>query len=126
MASSTTAEHGGHHLPRGVARFLFSTNAKDIGTLYIIVGAIGGLIAFLMSAAIRAELAQPGVQVFPWLAQYLHGADPAMAFDAGKNVSRHLDLSKARRPGHEQQRVNVDFPIWMVEATVLAAQTVHV
>lgn len=37
-------------------------------------------------------------------------------FDAGDDVSRHLDLSKARRPGHEQQRVNVDFPVWMVES----------
>lgn len=37
-------------------------------------------------------------------------------FDAGENVSPHLDLSKARRPGHEQQRVNVDFPVWMVES----------
>ncbi len=38
------------------------------------------------------------------------------AFDEGKDVTRHLDVSKARRPGHEQQRVNVDFPIWMVES----------
>lgn len=38
------------------------------------------------------------------------------AFDAGKDVTRHLDVSRARRPGHEQQRVNVDFPIWMVES----------
>jgi hypothetical protein len=37
-------------------------------------------------------------------------------FDAGEDVTRHLDLSKARRPGHEQQRVNVDFPVWMVES----------
>jgi hypothetical protein len=37
-------------------------------------------------------------------------------FDEGKDVSSHLDLSKARRPGREQQRVNVDFPGWMVEA----------
>jgi hypothetical protein len=37
-------------------------------------------------------------------------------FDAGANVTRQLDLSKARRPGHEQQRVNVDFPVWMVES----------
>ena len=34
-------------------------------------------------------------------------------FDQGKDVSRALDLSKARRP--KQKRVNVDFPIWMVE-----------
>jgi cytochrome c oxidase subunit I len=84
MASSTTADV--HHEPRGLTRFLFSTNAKDIGTLYIIVGALGGIIAFLMSAVIRAELAFPGIQVFPVLAQYLHGADPAMALDAGKNL----------------------------------------
>ncbi len=37
-------------------------------------------------------------------------------FDAGKDVTRHLDLSKVRRPGHEQKRVNVDFPVWMVES----------
>jgi len=37
-------------------------------------------------------------------------------FDEGKDVSSHFDLSKARRPGREQQRVNVDFPSWMVEA----------
>ncbi len=37
-------------------------------------------------------------------------------FDSGEGVSDHLDLSKARRPGHEQQRVNVDFPVWMVES----------
>ena len=36
-------------------------------------------------------------------------------FDAGEDVSKHLDLSKARRPGHEQKRVNVDFPVWMIE-----------
>lgn len=37
-------------------------------------------------------------------------------FDEGKDVTRHLDRSKARRPGHEQRRVNVDFPIWMIES----------
>ena len=37
-------------------------------------------------------------------------------FDAGEDISRYLDLTKARRPGHEQRRVNVDFPIWMIES----------
>jgi hypothetical protein len=36
-------------------------------------------------------------------------------FDEGKDVSRYLDLSRVRRPGQEQRRVNVDFPIWMIE-----------
>ena len=38
------------------------------------------------------------------------------AFDAGQDVTRHLDLSKARRPKQEQKRVNVDFPIWMIQS----------
>ncbi|MCH7489768.1 MAG: CopG family transcriptional regulator [Gemmatimonadetes bacterium] len=37
-------------------------------------------------------------------------------FDQGKDVSRYLDVSKARRPGLEQRRVNVDFPEWMIES----------
>ena len=37
-------------------------------------------------------------------------------FDRGDDVSRALDLSKARRPGQEPKRVNVDFPEWMVES----------
>ncbi len=35
-------------------------------------------------------------------------------FDEGEDISQFLDLSKARRPGQEQKRVNVDFPIWMI------------
>jgi len=37
-------------------------------------------------------------------------------FDAGQDITGHLDLAKARRPGQEQKRVNVDFPLWMVRA----------
>ena len=37
-------------------------------------------------------------------------------FDDGESIVDHLDLTKARRPGEEQKRVNVDFPIWMVNA----------
>ena len=37
-------------------------------------------------------------------------------FDAGEDVTRYLDLARARRPGHEQRRVNVDFPVWMIES----------
>lgn len=34
-------------------------------------------------------------------------------FDKGADISRYLDITKARRPGQEQKRVNVDFPLWM-------------
>ncbi len=37
-------------------------------------------------------------------------------FDDGKNTTSALDLSAARRPSREQRRVNVDFPVWMVES----------
>ncbi|HUU01460.1 MAG TPA: CopG family antitoxin [Myxococcota bacterium] len=36
-------------------------------------------------------------------------------FDAGEDITKYLDLSKARRPGLEQKRVNVDFPLWMIK-----------
>ena len=36
-------------------------------------------------------------------------------FDEGEDVSQYLDVSKARRPAQEQKRVNVDFPLWMVQ-----------
>ena len=35
-------------------------------------------------------------------------------FDDGEDVSRYLDVSKARRPAQDQKRVNVDFPVWMI------------
>jgi len=35
-------------------------------------------------------------------------------FDEGEDVSKYLDVAKAKRPAQEQKRVNVDFPLWMV------------
>ncbi len=37
-------------------------------------------------------------------------------FESGENMTELLDLTKARRPGLEAKRVNVDFPEWMVES----------
>lgn len=36
-------------------------------------------------------------------------------FDEGEDISKYLDISKARRPAQEQKRVNVDFPLWMIQ-----------
>ena len=36
-------------------------------------------------------------------------------FDDGEDVDKYLDFSKATRPGHEYRRINVDFPVWMIE-----------
>jgi hypothetical protein len=35
-------------------------------------------------------------------------------FDEGEDISKYLDITKARRPEQEQKRVNVDFPVWMI------------
>jgi hypothetical protein len=36
-------------------------------------------------------------------------------FDEGEDITSHLELSKARKPELEQKRVNVDFPLWMIQ-----------
>ena len=37
-------------------------------------------------------------------------------FDEGESIIKNLDLSKAVRPNQEQRRVNVDFPLWMIQS----------
>ena len=37
-------------------------------------------------------------------------------FDDGEDITSDLDLDNARRPEYEQKRVNVDFPLWMIQS----------
>jgi hypothetical protein len=39
-----------------------------------------------------------------------------MKFDEGVEILEYFDLNSAKRPGLDTKRVNVDFPVWMVEA----------
>ncbi|MCK5340260.1 MAG: hypothetical protein KAJ60_04250 [Desulfobulbaceae bacterium] len=36
-------------------------------------------------------------------------------FDSGEDITSHLDVSKSRRPEQEAKRVNIDFPLWVVQ-----------
>ena len=56
----------------------------------------------------------------------MKASDFDKAFDAGEDMMAVLDLKKARRPGYEQKRVNVDFPAWMVRALDKEAQRLGV
>ena len=37
-------------------------------------------------------------------------------FDSGEDITEFLDVSNAKRPGLDQKRVNVDFPVWMIHS----------
>jgi cytochrome c oxidase subunit I len=61
---STATTHDAHHdHPTGLKRWLFTTNHKDIGTLYLWFSFIMLLVGGAMAMVIRAELFEPGLQL---------------------------------------------------------------
>ena len=64
MANTTTAHtHDDHdHKPHGLKRWLYATNHKDIGTMYLVFACVMFFLGGAMALVIRAELFQPGLQ----------------------------------------------------------------
>ncbi|MBI3672137.1 MAG: cbb3-type cytochrome c oxidase subunit I, partial [Rhizobiales bacterium] len=77
------ADHGN---PTGWKRFVYSTNHKDIGTMYLVFAIFAGLIGGFLSMMMRWELMYPGIQIFSGLAQMVYGASAGEALDQGKQM----------------------------------------
>src|SRR5258707_4149692 len=56
--------HDDHHTPTGWRRFVYSTNHKDIGTMYLVFAIIAAFIGATFSVIMRLELLHTGVQYF--------------------------------------------------------------
>lgn len=78
------AEHADH--PTGWKRYVYSTNHKDIGTMYLVFAIVAGIIGGILSILMRMELQEPGIQYFPGLASMVYGTPAAEALDAGKHM----------------------------------------
>jgi cytochrome c oxidase subunit 1 len=66
LAAATTSSAGDNAQdhPAGWRRYLYSTNHKDIGTMYLVFAIVAGLIGGAFSIAMRMELQHPGLQIF--------------------------------------------------------------
>ena len=63
-ASAHRDEHGHDHKPHGfVNRWLYATNHKDIGTMYLVMALVMFFVGGLMAMVIRGELMYPGLQL---------------------------------------------------------------
>ncbi len=88
--SYATAAHDDHALPSGWRRYVYSTNHKDIGTMYLIFAIVAGMIGGFLSIVMRMELQEPGIQIFHGLANMVYGAGCDMAAPDACDAGKHM------------------------------------
>ncbi|HEX4765352.1 MAG TPA: cytochrome c oxidase subunit I [Lichenihabitans sp.] len=87
MATTATAVHeGAHDHPTGWRRYVYSTNHKDIGTIYLIFAISAGCIGGFMSILMRLQLMNPHWQFMAHLSTWIGQSDASTMVDAGKNL----------------------------------------
>ncbi|MDX7949762.1 cytochrome c oxidase subunit I [Lichenihabitans sp. Uapishka_5] len=86
MPNAASVDTAAHSHPHGWRRYLYSTNHKDIGTLYLIFAIFAGCIGGMMSIFIRLQLFNPDWHFMGHLAQVIGEADSTNMVEMGKNL----------------------------------------
>ena len=86
MATTADVAHGADAHPHGWRRYMYSTNHKDIGTIYLIFAIFAGCVGGIMSILMRIQLMNPSWLFMAHLSTWIGQSDTSNMVDAGKNL----------------------------------------